>query len=203
MIDYSYVQAVLWLQLWAWYSLYNYPVELGRLSESLFYAAGICAIILVQVFQPHIGYFTPWLISQYMFYTLASVSVFKTRFMFRKALCLGFLVVFLNSFYWELFYHIYEFQLWWPNSLSLEWWYLRIPQWIRVIPAYFLSRWFNIRDMRWVGLGLAVSFALTYARFVFHWGDWVHPIHRVICLGALLFTTYISPEKQTLGDSNG
>jgi len=195
-LDYGYVQAALLLQMVLWLKLYHAQIDLGKTVETLFYLGGIAALTAIQFYQPHMGFFTPWLLTQYTIYVMASVTVFKTRFNFRKSLCLGFLVVFLNSFYWEFFYHVYEFQLWWPASLSLSWWYLRIPQWIRLIPAWFLHRNFRL-DTVPIVLGLVASYALTYARFVLNWSYIVlHPIHRLLCLGMLLYVVLKGEERE-------
>jgi len=181
--------------------IYLYRIDLGDklegLAQTLFYIGSMCACIYIIKWGPHIGNFTPWLLLQYTLYVMLSVMVLSERFGFRQALCLGFLIVFLNSFYWEIFYHVLEFQVWLPYSLGFEWWYLRILQWLRLVPAFFLVKWFEIKDRWWLMLGLVISYGLTYARFTLKWGvDILHPAHRIICLTILVYTIYISPERK-------
>lgn len=182
--------------MFVWFYLYDFDVELGKLGETLFGVLGIMALLFVKLTGFSVGFFTTYLLSQYIIYIMIAVYIFNTRFIFRKALCLGFLTVFLNSFYWEFFYHIYEVQIWLPMSLTLGWWYLRIPQLIRLIPLLFLYRNFEFKDTRAVQVGLLISFFLTYARFVWRVNYmWLHPLHRVISLSALIYTIYMSPSK--------
>jgi hypothetical protein len=110
--------------------------------------------------------------------------------------------VFLNSFWWELFYHVYEFQIWLPYSLGLDWWVNRLPQWIRLTPVYFLRKNFKITELRYVEYGLVVNFALTYLRFHYPHllGNYLHPVHRVIALSLLVLTIYNSEPKQRIDE---
>jgi len=196
--NYGYVQLALWFQLFLWFNLYHSRIDLEVwYYEALYFVGLVLAFYAVYRFQPTIGFFTPAILSQYVLLLWFSILVYRWRFGFKKALCLSFLTVFLNSFYWEFFYHIHEFQIWLPYSLGFEWWYVRLPQWIRLIPAYFLNRNFEIRDTRFLGVGFVGSFFLTYLRFVHHvrWFG-LQPLHRVFCLVMLVATIYMSPVKQ-------
>lgn len=198
MLNYGYVQLALWFQLFLWFNLYHSRIRLeGWYIEALYYAGLMLAYYAVHRFQPTVGYFTPLILTQYVFFLYASMIVYRWRFGFRQALCLSYLTVFLNSFYWELFYHIHEFQIWLPLSLGFEWWYVRLPQWIRILPAFFLAKNFEIKDTRFLGAGLVGSFFLTYLRFVCHvrW-IWLMPLHRAFCLTTLIATIYISSSKE-------
>lgn len=197
-LNYGYVQLALWGQLFLWFNLYHAKIRLEAWwYEAVYFVGLVLAFYVVQWFQPTIGYFTPLVLSQYIFFLWFTVIVYRWRFGFRQALCLSFLTVFLNSFYWELFYHVHEFQIWLPISLGFEWWYVRLPQWIRVLPAFFLVRNFEVTDTRFLGVGLVGSFILTYLRFVNHvqW-IWLQPLHRGFCLATLVATIYISSSKE-------
>ena len=187
MVDYGWVQVALLLQMVFWMYLYKWDVKLHGVFQVLFYAAYAVAAGYIILAQPVVGHFTPWLLLQYSVYIMLSVTLLTPRYGFKDALCLGFLVVYLNSFYWELFYHVHEFQIWLPASLWPHWWYLRIPQWLRAVPAWWLGRNFVFRDLRLVSAGLVVSYFLTWLRLGLVWpGTYLHPLHRVICLGVLL-----------------
>jgi len=196
-LNYGYVQLALWGQLFLWFNLYHAKIRLEEwYIEAVYFVGLVLAFYGVHLFQPTIGYFTPLVLSQYILFLWFSVVIYRWRFGFRQALCLSYLTVFLNSFYWEFFYHVHEFQIWLPVSLGFEWWYVRLPQWIRVLPAFFLVRNFEVTDTRFLGAGLMVSFFLTYLRFVYHvrW-VWLQPLHRAFCLATLIITIYISASK--------
>ena len=195
-LNYGYVQLALWGQLFLWFNLYHSRIRLEEwYYEAIYFVGLVLAYYAVHRFQPTIGYFTPMLLSQYILFLWFSVLIYRWRFGFKQALCLSFLTVFLNSFYWEFFYHVHEFQIWLPISLGFEWWYVRLPQWIRVLPAFFLARNFEVTDTRFLSLGLVGSLFLTYLQFGPHvrW-MWLQPLHRTLCLAALIYTIYISPE---------
>jgi len=198
MLNYGYVQLAQWLQLFLWFNLYHSRIKLEAwYYEALYFVGLLLSCCVVWRLQPTFGYVSSWILSQYIFFLFVSMIVYRWRFGFKQALCLTFLTVFLNSFYWELFYHVHEFQIWLPISLGFEWWYVRLPQWIRVLPAFFLVRNFEVRDTRFLGAGLAGSFLLTYLRFVYHvrW-VWLMPLHRAFCLATLIATIYISASKE-------
>jgi len=190
----GYFQAALWLQMFLWFKLYHAKLNLDGLL-GLFYVASGAVMAVILAYQPTIGYFTPLLFLQYTVYVTATVTVLVERFGFRRALSLGFLLVFLNSFYWEVWYHLYEAYLLLPASLSLGYLYLRIPQYMRLVPAYWLTMWFDMRDRRFLAAGLAASFLFTFARFALRTGPWILVANRVVCLAALVYTIIISPER--------
>jgi len=188
-------QAVLWLQMFLWAWLYHRELSLDGWPQIIFYIAYGAAIFYIITYQPFTGYFTPWLFFQYTIYVMMAVTLLTERFGFRRALSLGFLLVFLNSFYWEVWYHLYEVYLLLPASLSPGYWYLRIPQYMRLVPAYWLGRWFELKGSRFLFAGLGASLFLTFARFALRAGPWVLVANRVVCLAALVYTIIISPEK--------
>ena len=183
---YSLVQGALFFQLFLWFNLFHYKPTLPRIIKSLFYVIGGLMVPLIHLTQPHIGYFTPLILTQYTVYILAATAIYETQFNFNEAVSLGFLTVFLNSFWWEMFYHVYEFQIWFPTSLTLGWWVARMAQWIRVLPYFYLRRNFEFKKLWAVQVGLVVSYVLTRLRFVNHIHAWIHPVHRVFCLGLSL-----------------
>jgi len=165
-----------------------------------FYLVSFIVFLRVLFTGFSIEFFTTPILLQYIVFVVASVNIFNNKFEFKKALCLGFLVVFLNSFYWEVFYHVYEFQLWIPISLGWEWWYLRIPQWLRIVPAFFITRNFKITDRRSLMVGLIISFFLTYVRFEYHMPSlYIHLVHRMIALFCLVKTVYDAEVKDHTG----
>jgi len=188
------------LQLFVWFNLYHSDIELGKWYETLFYLYAMFGFMFLHLTKFSVDFFTTTILMEYVFFVTLSVVIFTRRFGFKKALCLGFLTTFFNSFFWELFYHVYEFQIWFPVSLTLGWWVARMAQWIRVMPLVFLRRNFIFWDTRVIQGALVVSFFLSAYRFNVHPPTmWLHFLHRFICLVALIYTIYISPQKQHNG----
>ena len=200
MIPYGFVQLFIYGQLLLWLNLYHSRFHLSYKMELGFYLVSLVAFLRVLFTGFNVGFFTNTILLQYIVFVVVSVNIFNIKFEFKKALCLGFLTVFLNSFYWEFFYHVYEFQIWIPYSLGWEWWYLRIPQLLRIVPAFFIVRNFKITDRGSLMIGLIISFFLTYAKFVYHIPSlYLHPVHRVIALACLLKTIYEAEVKDNTG----
>jgi len=200
MIPEGVVQISLWFQLLLWMYLYNSKIHFDRILEPIYYLAGFTTLFLVYVNQTAIYFFSTKILMQYIALILLATQIYNSRFEFKQAVCLAFLTVFLNSFYWEFFYHVYEFQIWLPYSLGWEWWYNRIPQWLRLVPAFWFTHNFNITDTKALRVGLVISFIFTYMRFVWRVQSWIHPIHRVICLLLLVYTIISSTPKREKED---
>ena len=197
---YGYVQIFLFLQVLFWVNLYHSRFNVPDSVSPFFYIYGFLFLVLEYLTRFTIGFFTPWILIQYIVMTMISVAVYQRRFSFKQAVCLGFMTVYLNSFYWEIFYHVYEWQIWYPFSLGLMWWVNRLPQWIRLIPAFWISNNFKVKDLNPLTLGLVVSYVLTYLRFNVLSGPivpyFIHPFHRVFCLVILLYTVTISESRE-------
>ena len=200
---YGYVQVFLFLQVLLWVNIYHSRFNVPDTLTPIFYIYGFVFLCLEYLTRFTIGFFTPWILTQYIVMTMFSVTVYKQRFNFKHALCLGFMTVYLNSFYWELFYHVYEWQIWLPFSLGLEWWVNRLPQWIRLIPAFFIVNNFKVDNLKPLTVGLVVSYVLTYLRFNVLSGGiiglYVQPFHRGFCLIMLIYTVMLSKRR----DHNG
>lgn len=190
-------------QILVWIFIYEYGSFLDRyegILKMLFSMGGWVLSLVIIVFSPQIGFFTWELMLQYVLFIVGSTLFLSERFRFREAICLAFLVVYLNSFYWETFYHIAEIRVWWPLPLTLGYWYDRIPQLMRLLPALWLRGKFRFTDLRYLGLGFAVSYLLTQIKLSYliylhpHINyPWFNPLHRVICLCLLLITVYSAP----------
>jgi len=192
------IQVSLWFQLLLWMWLYHSEIHFTDLVKPAYYLGGLLALFLVYVNQTTIYYYTTTILMQYVIMIMLATQLYDTRFEFKQAICLAFLTVFLNSFYWEFFYHVYEFQIWLPYSLGFGWWWVRLPQWIRILPAFWVTRNFEILDTRAISVGLVISFILTYARFVWYIQNWAHPVHRIICLICLIYTIINSKPRMKI-----
>jgi len=100
---YGYVQVFLFLQVLLWVNLYHSRLIIPETLDLFFYIYGFMFLVLEYCTKFTIGFFTSWILIQYIVMVLFSVAVYQRRFNFKQALCLGFMTVYLNSFYWEIF----------------------------------------------------------------------------------------------------
>ena len=171
-------QAGVMLQPLLWMWLHGSRVNLPESLKYVFYVAAEFAVFMVWVTGFNMGFYTTTLIIQYCVFTLLTVYLLNVRYCFKEALCLGFLVVFLNSYYWEFPMHFAAvlsgepvvnivFQLW------------------RLAPLPFLlSRYRFAPGARYVvEAGVGVSGVVMVARYFLRLGGWwLLPLNRLVCL---------------------
>ena len=171
-------QAMVVLQPLLWMWLHGSRVNLPENLKYVFYVAAVDAVFMVWVTGFNMGFYTTALIVQYCVFTLLTVYLLNVRYCFKEALCLGFLVVFLNSYYWELPMHFAAvlsgepvvnivFQLW------------------RLAPLPFLlGRYRFVPGARYVvEAGVGVSGVVMVARYFLHLREWwLLPLNRLVCL---------------------
>ena len=185
---------LIFLQLFIWFNLYHYKKQLP-LVEEFYYPVGLFVLGAVYIEGFSVQYYTTPILIQYIIFTLASTAILRIRYGFNQAVSLAFLTVFLNSFWWEMFYHVYEFQIWYPISLTFWWWRIRVMQWIRVIPFFFLRKNFDFKGLWSVQVGLIASYILARMRLIGRVGVWIMPLHRGLCLAVLLYVLMVSNQK--------
>jgi len=176
--DYVFQAGVL-LQPLLWMWLHGSRLQLPESLKYGFYVVAEVAVFAVWVTGFSVGYYTTFLIIQYCVFTALAVHLLNTRHCFKEALCLGFLLVFLNSYYWELPLHVAAvlsgepvvnvvFQLW------------------RLAPLPFLLRHYRFapRARIVVEAGVGVSGVVMLARWFLRlrrvW--WILPLNRLVCL---------------------
>ena len=166
------LQPLLWM--WLHGSRVNFPENL----KYVFYVAAVDAVFMVWVTGFNMGFYTTALIVQYCVFTLLTVYLLNVRYCFKEALCLGFLVGFLNSYVWELPMHVAAvlsgepvvnivFQLW------------------RLAPLPFLlGRYRFVPGARYVvEAGVGVSGVVMVVRYFLRLGGWwLLPLNRLVCL---------------------
>jgi len=179
------VQVAILGQPFFWMWLYDTDINVSEGSKPLFYIGGITAAGLVWAFKVTIGFYATTLIIQYILLTMLAVYLYTQRYDVKQAVCLGFLTVFLNSFYWELPLHILEFVLigFYPAQLVQLW---------RLTPLI----WFYKRDMLTMKNGekLVYGFLFSLAALFYRnmtgvlpWNPYLHPLNRLVCLIVLVY----------------
>ena len=176
--DYVFQAGVL-LQPLLWMWLHGSRLKVPEFLKYVFYSVAMVAVFAVWITGFSVGYYTTFLIIQYCVFTTLAIYLLNTRYCFKEALCLGFLLTFLNSYYWELPMHVAAvfsgepvvnvvFQLW------------------RLAPLPFLLRHYRFapgaRIVVEAGVGVSgmVMLARWFLRLRRVW--WILPLNRLVCL---------------------
>ena len=175
---------------WMWL----YDTKLVQIRETFrwsFYVLSITAWMLVYQSGFSVGFYTNSLLLQYISMTMLAVQIFNTRYDIKKALALGFLSVFLNSYYWELPLHLAEVM---SGNLHVG----MIVQMWRLIPVPFLLHRYDFtgydRAVLTVGLGFS-TIVMVLRVFYGISGFVLYPINRFVCL-CLLIKVLIEAQRK-------
>jgi hypothetical protein len=184
LFDYVFQVLVLGQPLfWMWL----YGTDIIRIRErfkSSFFIVSALVFILVYNTKASIGFYTTTLLLQYISLTMLSVHMFNQRYNIKQALSLGFLTVFLNSYYWEIPLHLAEIL---SGDLHVG---MLVQLW-RLVPLLFFLKHFEFSAYdRWLlslGLGFSavVMFLKLYSRLPYGW-VYLYPVNRFVCLCLLL-----------------
>ena len=122
-----------------------------------FYFISVCMFRLIQQSGVSVGFYSNSLLLQYVALTILAVNIFNQRYNIKQALCLGFLTVFLNSYYWEIPLHLAEVL---SGTLHVG----MVVQLWRLIPVpFFLKHYkFTVRDRAILSVGLAFSTVIMF-----------------------------------------
>jgi len=164
------------------------------------------------VYEMDISYlfYTKELIIVYSLMTLFVTYVFEQRYNFNKAVSMGFMLVFLNSFYWEIARHFNALFLYGEVINTLK-------QSTRLIPGAFLFYRFKFENkkkvIKYLLYGVVVStvsllllsatpiFIIRLFHKVFHYWIYIkilNHLNRVICLYILVKIFYEEGELRKL-----
>lgn len=105
------------------------------------------------------GFYTTSILAQYVLLIGVSFYLYNIRKPVKEALCLSFLTVFLNSFYWELPLHLIEL-------MTVGFYTGQLVQYWRLLPAWWISTKFsfNKNQKRWVLAGVFFSWSMMILR---------------------------------------
>lgn len=178
-------QVAIYAQPFLWMWLYGSRIRLIEHLKYLFYVAGVTCIVVVWVKGVEFGFYRTYLLMLYMAMTMAAVGVLNVRMCFKDSLCLGFLLVYLNSYYWELPLHIVEAAVMFPLvRMFVQGWHLvPVPFLLR---NYVISRahWWTLLDgLRFSAYGITLIWILTYFSLLptgFKVAGYI--VVRVVCL---------------------
>jgi len=111
--DYLF-QVAIFTQPFLWMWLLRSRIGLNDRLRYIFYLAGVAFIMAVWVTGFEVGYYNSHLLIQYAANTMLAVYLLNQRKCFKESLCLAFLLVYINSYYWELPLHIVEAAILFP-----------------------------------------------------------------------------------------
>lgn len=186
-----YGQPFIWIFL-----LYNNNHYLDKLFSYLikpFYLFGFVFIINIIINKVSFDFYTTELIVIYTFFVLTVTYCLESVYDFKVAICLGFLLTFINSFYWEFMLHIVAFlHVFITPNFFIQSWHL--------IPIPFLIKKFSFNNERvafkLLLYGLILSAMLVTLRgsmevlgFEYNWFIF-NNINRCFCLYILTKVFY-------------
>ena len=175
--------------LWMWLhdSRFNFPEAFKR----VFYVGCAAAIFLVSLTRFTVGFYRTHILLQYLVMIPSAVYLFSQRRNFKEAVCLGFLTVFLNSYYWELPLHLLEY-------LVVPFYVEMVVQLWRLVPIPFLLSHYKfqpnaLQTLKWGNLFGAINIFIRYILFPslhrmmsYDLIRYSHIVNRMICLFLLV-----------------
>ena len=207
MIDYL-LRGMVYAQCFIWILLLDVEIDwVDRFFEyifPLFFLSGFIAMGYVHMNQISLDFYSTRLINTYVIFVLFTSFCMGLKYNKRVSICLGFLLVFVNSFFWEFMLHLntFVFNLEIANVLV---------QSLHLIPVPFLMRsfWFeNRKEIKKllvkgfiVGtINIMVLNLLPRGRSLM----WVHSLvynnfNRAYCLSILITIFIFFAEKKRKG----
>ena len=183
-------QGLILLQPLFWMWLHNSKIWFReRVAKELFIILSMVAFFFTWNLGVNMGYYKTDLILQYIIFTVLAVYLFNTRRSFKQAISLGFLTVFLNSFYWEIPLHLAELLSAGPHlGMLVQIW--------RLAPLPFLLKNYSFDKYAkpTLAVGLFVSLVVMVLRIYLHMSYWwMYPFNRIVCL--LLLVKVVAEAK--------
>lgn len=128
----------------------------------IFHVSSFLLVLFLIGSKFEIGFYSNELLILYsaMVWITTNILIFKFHFSFRKAIANSFLIVYLNSYYWESFMHIWAIQ---ENGLNMN----QVFQALHLVPAvYFVLRYkFDVQEaIDQFGRGFFVSAIIGFTR---------------------------------------
>ena len=207
MIDAFYLlRSIVYAQPFIWLYLLDKKIEIKNYYIRVGYITLLgCFYLWLVITGFEFNQYNNELLKFYVLLMLFSHYVLRYNYNFKDTVCLSFLLVFINSYYWEFMLHLNVIMFY---GLSLN----QFIQGFHLIPVYFLYRKIEIKDTRRVKklilYGLVIStLNLLYINLR---SDYIHNyiyincpylpnnIVRISCLTILLiiFITQIKIKKE-------
>jgi len=203
---YYLMRAIVYAQPFIWLYFLDKDIDIkGRYIKLLYPVALSSLYLILGITGFGFSQYNNELLMFYILLMLYSYYVLKHNYNFKDTVCLSFLLVFINSYYWEFMLHLNAIMFY---GLSFN----QLIQGFHLIPVYFLYRKIEIKDTRRVKklilYGLIIStlnilalnlFPFTFNGIVFYPDrNLINDITRISCLTILLiiFITKIEIKKK-------
>jgi hypothetical protein len=122
--------------------------------HTFFIYVGMCSYAYVLVNGTSFSQYTSELLGLYILMVMVCYGFFSTKYPVKDAIALSFLIVFINSYYWESMHHLNAIVFYGLSSNQ-------ITQAFHLIPAYFVVRIINFYNKRkvikWLIVGMMFS----------------------------------------------
>lgn len=206
MIDYLQLFLyIIYFQQFIWIIILNYENKLlnnkiykllnNKIFKLLFYSLSLLFILSVIVLGIGFDVFTPYYFVLYSSLVLYSVYKLNIKFDFKTSLCLGFLLVWINSYYWEFALHFSAFIQYGLSKNGIQQGLHLLP-----VPMLLMSFKFQYVKEKIIRLlyGLIYSFFTIFIIDYLDLNNYVlifYLINRFICL-YILVSIFLESEKK-------
>jgi len=86
--------------------LIDSKIKIEKKYEAVFYYLGVSSIISIVLYDLSFEYYNTHLLFKYCVMVMFAVWTLSTVYDFKVALSLGFILTFINSYYWEMMLHL-------------------------------------------------------------------------------------------------
>lgn len=167
-----------------WMYLYDWDHGFKEWYKWIFYFTAwvcICGIIVTRF---TVGFYTSVILIENILMVCLSTYLYNQRWSIKESVCLGFLTVFLNSFYWEIILHAAELLQYGFNPGQLV-------QFWRLFPlVFFLRRFrFSKENQNQIVYGLVIISVFMFIRWTLFKGLSSVPIYTLTRFCALIILT--------------
>lgn len=165
--------------------------------RSTFYQLSSAALIYVYFNEVSMGYYNTFIIMQYIVLTVIAFYLYDKRYSIKDSICLAFLTVWLNSYYWEIPLHLNEVL---SNGFHVG----MLVQLTRLIPLIYFIPNYTIgasgKRLLLVGLGYSTITMITRLLHILPWriGMYLYVPNRLVCLIILVKTIIEATPRQSV-----
>lgn len=141
MIDLFYIlRTLVYIQSFLWLYLLDYDHEVNNYFVRVLFPISLGIVYLMfDITGFKFSQYTNPLLKYYTALLLISYVILRYKYSFKNSVCLAFLIVFINSYYWESVLHFNAIIFY---GISFN----QIVQMFHIIPAYFLVKKLEFND---------------------------------------------------------
>jgi hypothetical protein len=150
-----FIQPVFW-----WYVWDQEMIIPTKYSETVILIGGISSMI-VSTFKLSFEYYSTSLLVQYILLVVIAYIIFLTKYTIVDSLCIAFMLVYLNSFYWEIVLHFAEYT---QNLMNLSL-FINVRELWRLTPVFFFVwnwKYNKSYSLKLLRVGLIPSFIIAH-----------------------------------------